>query len=50
MKIIGFLITLVSVFLISEDGTEPTDYLWLVIGVLLFYPQIIIKAFNGKQQ
>jgi hypothetical protein len=50
LKIIGFLITLVSVFLISEGSTDPSDYLWLVIGILFLYPQIIGKVFNGKQQ
>jgi hypothetical protein len=50
LKIIGFLLTLVSLFLISEDSAEPADYVWLVIGLLILFPPTAWRTFtNGKQ-
>ena len=46
MKIIGFLILLVTLFVISEGAGDPFDFIWLVVGILLLFPTIASTAWR----
>jgi hypothetical protein len=46
LKVIGFLILLVTLFIISEGAGEPLDVIWLAIGILLLFPTIASTAWR----